>query len=334
MAAMTPNLPMVFFNIGWMTHYRGAASDDQTLGGHGHLKTSNHGAEAFNFMPVAGRYYGYRPTGEKGVNISRLGADTRDDSITGVTVVWMARRPNSQDTVIVGWYRNATVYRAVQAVPPASPIREWPEYMVEAAVDDCRLLPIGARNFQILSSHKMDGSFGQSPTFYDALDLYRTKVAAYIAKVESNIIAAKRRTGRGGGRNSNPEMRRKIETKAVDHATAYYESEEGGGWFVESVEKLARGWDLECRRGDDILYVEVKGCGGNEVRAELTPNEWSKMNDLRYRPSYVAYIVTDCLGEAPLASVFQYSPKAGWRTPDGRKLEIEERMAARVFCAN
>lgn len=241
MVAVTPNAPMVFFNIGWMTYYRGAAADDQTLGGHGHLKTSNHGAEAFNFVPVAGQYYGYRPTGEKGVNISRLGANARDASITGVTVVWMARRPNSQDTVIVGWYRNATVYRAVQAVPPGSLVREWPEYMVEAAVQDCRLLPVGARNFQILSSHKLDGSFGQSPTFYDALDLYRTKVAAYIVNVEANILSAKQSTKRGSGRNTNPEIRRRIEIKAVDHATAYYESEEGGGWSVVSVEKLARG---------------------------------------------------------------------------------------------
>ena len=324
--------PMVFFNIGWMTHYHGAASDDQTLGGHAHLKTSTHGAEAYNFVPFEGRLYGYRPTGEKGVNIRRLGASPNDENISGVTVVWMARRPNSQDTVIVGWYRNATVHRTIQAVPAAAPAREWPEYMVEAAVENCRLLPVTARNFQIFSAHRVEGGFGQSPTYYDALDLFRTKVAAYIDIVDSNVSGAKRRGHRGSPRNMNPELRRQVEENAVRHATSYYESEEGGAWEVESVEALARGWDLECRRDNEVLYVEVKGCSGNEVRAELTPNEWAKMNDLSYRESYVLYVVTGCLSEAPLASIFRHGPKCGWRTMDGRSLTIEERMAARVSC--
>ncbi|WP_434404693.1 DUF3883 domain-containing protein [Sphingobium sp. DN12] len=324
--------PMIFFNIGWMTNYLGAVSDDLTLGGHGHLKTSTHGGEAYNFVPFEGRFLGYRPTGEKGINIRRLGASPKDESISGVTVVWMARRPNSQDTVVVGWYRNATVHRNVQTAPVAPHTREWPEYMVDAAIEDCRLLPVTARNFQILSAHRVDGGFGQSPTYYDALDLYRTKVAAYIDNVDDNVSLAKRKGRQGGPRNTNPALRRQVEETAIKHATTYYESEEGGAWEVESVEAHARGWDLECRRDDKVLYVEVKGCSGNAVRAELTPNEWSKMNDLNYRSTYVLYVVTDCLSDAPLASIFQYETKHGWQTMDGRSLKIEERMAARVSC--
>lgn len=323
---------MIFFNIGWMTHYLGAATDDLTLGGHGHLKTSDHGAEAFNFAPVAGKYYGYRPPGEKRVNIDRLGAQPGDGEIEGVTVVWMARRPGSQDTVIVGWYTNATVHRSTQTVPSSAPARSWPEYMVEASTEDCRLLPVTARNFQILSSHRRAGGFGQSPTFYDEADLYRSDVAAYILAVDSNVAAAKRKSGRGGGRSMDPERRRLIEQTAVEHAMSYYKSDEGGGWDVVSVESLARGWDLECARGDEALYIEVKGCSGNEVQAELTPNEWAKMTDRGSRQDYVLYVVTDCLSEVPLASAFRYHPRGVWRTMDGRELQIQERMAARVSC--
>lgn len=68
-------------------------------------------------------------------------------------------------------------------------------------MDDCKLLPVTARNFQILSAHRVNGGFGQSPTYYDALDLYRTKVAAYIDSVDANVSVAKRRGGRGSPRN-------------------------------------------------------------------------------------------------------------------------------------
>lgn len=46
------------------------------------------------------------------INIDRLGG-AGADSVDGVLVVWTARRPKG-GTVVVGWYKDATVYRYYQ----------------------------------------------------------------------------------------------------------------------------------------------------------------------------------------------------------------------------
>jgi hypothetical protein len=107
---------------------------------------------------------------------------------------------------------------------------------------------------------------------------------------------------------------------------------QGGGYDVVSVEADALGWDLHCTRGSSELFVEVKGCSGREIRAELTPNEWAKMSDTSISPKYIVYIVTDCLRADPAAAVFRHvSPKL-WQTDDGRSLQIEVRPGARLSC--
>lgn len=337
MIARDKHPPMIFFNIGWMRDYDGFHSDE-TVGRHGHLKHSRRGAEAFNFSPAGGKLYGYRPSETRRISIERLGASPSAESIDGVTVVWMALRPGSDETVIVGWYRDATVWRNAQPItdPAAKTLRaydEYPEphYMVEADASQCLRLPVEARDFRILSSHRQVGGFGQSPTFYDELDLYRSSVEKYIHSVEANVAAARKRgSARGGGRNMDPEKRKLVEETAVAMAKSHFASDVGGGYDVKSVERDAKGWDLECTREDGMLFVEVKGCSGSDVVAELTPNEWKQMKDPANRSRYVIYVVTDCLTEAPGPSVFHHHAGMTWRTQDGRLLEIEERPGARI----
>lgn len=309
----SPPAPMIFFNVGWMRRYGGTFADDLTTGRHGHLKDNEHGAEAFNFAPVGGRLYGYRPPGDRNIAIERLGAKRGDERIEGVTVVWMALHRESGNTVVVGWYRNATVLREPAPLPASATGRDFGEYMVTARVEDSRLLTPQARQFRVLSSHRRVGGFGQSPTFYDNDDTVRTRMGRYIADIEANVGKGTRKGGARPPRNPDPEKRRLVERTAVDHATAFFESALGGGYEVESVEALGCGWDLECVRDDAILRVEVKGCSGSGVVAELTPNEYAKMQDPAFRPTYVVYIVTDCLTENPIASVFTHARRRAGR---------------------
>ncbi|MEA3033915.1 MAG: hypothetical protein QOH86_1931 [Sphingomonadales bacterium] len=331
--AATKMPPMIFFNIGWMRRYSGEDASDPTLGRHGHLRTHLHGAEAFNFKSSKGRVYGYRPPGEKGVSLRRLGARSSDASIDGVLVIWLALRPGSSETVVVGWYRDATVHRSSQTLPAdILPMkRHYREYLVSAAAENARLLPVEARNFVVRSVRRVPGGFGQSPTYYDVQDLYRTRIWAYLRSVERNI-AARRSRGTRSPRNTDTELRKRVEETAVAHAKRYYTSAEGGGYDVKSVEAAAKGWDLECSRPDDLLRVEVKGCSGSEIRAELTPNEYEKMRDTRFRPSYVIYVVTDCLGQVPAAAIFRHDGGTCWETQDGRKLRLTPMEAARISC--
>ena len=338
MAANDKHPRIVFFNIGWMRDYNGFQSFDETVGRHGHLKQSRRGAEAFNFTPVGEMLYGYRPSETRRISIERLGASSSAESIDGVTVVWMALRPGSDETVTVGWYRDATVWRNALPIKDhaAKKIRSYdeypqPHYMVEAEASRCRLLPVEARDFQILSSHRQPGGFGQSPTFYDEQDLYRSRVAKYIEAVDANVTAARKRYGgKRPGRIMDTEKRKLVEQAAVDMAIKHFSSDVGGGYDVVSVERDATGWDLECTREDGMLFVEVKGCSGSNIVADLTPNEWNKMQDPAYRSRYVIYIVTDCLTEAPGPSAFHHHSDNTWRAHDGRLLEIEERPAARI----
>lgn len=72
------------------------------------------GHEQFNFDNVFGKYFGYCPP-KNGIDISKLGAKPKDSSISGITVVYTQKVPNSTcEREIVGFALNATIYRYPQ----------------------------------------------------------------------------------------------------------------------------------------------------------------------------------------------------------------------------
>lgn len=330
-AAPVPVPPMIFFNIGWMRRYAGAIDDDPTLGRHGYLKDHRHGHESFNFAPKNGRVHGYQPKTSQKLKIENLGAERDAAEAEGVLVLWMALEPKSKRTLIVGWYKNATVHR--EAVRPDA--RKGHELKgerlrcsAEAAAADMRLLPVGARTFEVPSNRSMQGGFGQSTVWYGGNDDFRQRVWNYVRSVEDNIKSAPARKKGRSPRNTDPELRREVERIAVDHATSYFKSDEGGGYLITSVETDGCGWDLEATRDDQRLLIEVKGLSGSKITCELTPNEYEKAKDERNRRSYVIYIVSECLSGNPIASIFRFQDSVGWTTADGRLLDIQEKTGA------
>ncbi|MEJ1118084.1 DUF3883 domain-containing protein [Phyllobacterium sp. CCNWLW109] len=326
--------PMVFFNIGWMKKYAGAAQDDPTRGRHGYLVGRTHGAESFNFAPKRGKVFGYRPGFGRKVNINELGAATKDDHISGVLVVWIAMEPTSKKAFIVGWYRNATVYRSAQPsttlkgnIHPGMDI----SYTAETEALLATLLPEPNRDFWVQSNKTMDGGFGQSIVWYGRDDEYRSRVWKYISEVEkekARLSTSSTKKTRPP-RNLDPELRRKVEKAAIAHATKHFKSTVGGGYTVESVESLARGWDLEASRNDGSLFIEVKGLHGPKGVCELTPNEYGQFINEDVKRRYIVYIVNHALSANPIASVFRYdSNEHRWKTADGRVLHINVRPGA------
>jgi hypothetical protein len=77
-----------------------------------------------NFLRSGSRngfFYGYVPFMAVNMSIERL-ADVREDyadaeSIEGVTVYWLARRPADNALCLVGWYENAEAFRYAQQGP-------------------------------------------------------------------------------------------------------------------------------------------------------------------------------------------------------------------------
>src|SRR5271165_4977566 len=126
--------PRIFFlNVGWMTAYRGLTKGDTITGGGQHVRDYGSGGEIFNFMPYGGRCYGYGRPANDTIALERLGAPEGSDYVDGILVVWVAK------SCVVGWYKNARVYRKWQPSPSGS-------RRVSCQVRHARLASLGARN--------------------------------------------------------------------------------------------------------------------------------------------------------------------------------------------
>jgi len=106
-------------------------------------------------------------------------------------------------------------------------------------------------------------------------------------------------------RQTDAEIRKKIENIAIREVTREYSER---GFTVASVESKNLGWDLEAVYKKIKLKIEIKGLSGQEVFVELTPNEFSKMNN--NKDSYRLCVVTKCL-ENPELYVFFIFPLKG-----------------------
>jgi hypothetical protein len=109
--------PILFCNIGWMKAYRGQVGQaDQIVGGGSHVEINEAGGEVCNFLPCDdGFVYGHVETikGERDrqIEISKLGAKSGAESLNNVDVVWTATEPQQGGRHVVGWYRDATLFR-------------------------------------------------------------------------------------------------------------------------------------------------------------------------------------------------------------------------------
>jgi len=178
---------IVFFNIAWMKRYQGVVGDTP-VGGGSYVPQHGFGAEIFNFQHFQEKMYGFVEAGWtplKSINVTKLGAQRIDRSVSGILVIWVARHPDDKKTLVVGWYENAKVYRDRQAPPPDSH-RQQPDgqdapYFVEAEKDNCLLIPDSMRGLQILRATEpragayKAGGIGQSNIWY-AQDPYGAQI--------------------------------------------------------------------------------------------------------------------------------------------------------------
>lgn len=70
-----------------------------------------------------------------------------------------------------------------------------------------------------------------------------------------------RRVIKGLPQSDSAKRRQAVEDYAMRAAQAYYEK---GGWAVGADKHLTEPYDLECRRGDEQVHVEVKGLNSDE----------------------------------------------------------------------
>lgn len=132
-----------------MKYYEGRKEDDPKPIGGGSWNSDHEGGELCNFKKTGGRYYGFcQPSANSNnIRLERIVPGWHQDRLPGVTVVFVAvnRADRRHRQCVVGWYRNAVVYRFRQSL--RSPKREHREYFAVARVADSVLLDPYERNW-------------------------------------------------------------------------------------------------------------------------------------------------------------------------------------------
>ena len=313
-------MALVLFNIGWMRYYKGQTQSDKIVNGGNFIDINATGGEVKNFKAVGKYLYGYvKPSPGSKINVGKLGASRNASYADHVTIVFTATRPEG-GSVVVGWYRDARVWRHEQRINGRS-------YYARTSKDNYTLLEVDKRVLRVPRARdpNVEWGFGQSNIRYVAQSDESVEFVRQLHAYLENPTDFNDFREQSDHRRPiiDPDQRAKVEKAAIEHVTNYY-----SGYVCESVERDNKGWDLEVTRGAVHLFVEVKGCSGDATRVELTPNEYKAMRNQRSK--YRLAIVTKAL-ENPRLSIVSYNGSdETWRDQDDRKAEISERTGARI----
>ena len=253
-----------------------------------------------------------------------MGASKDDESIGGVDVIVIAPRPGG-GTVVVGWYRNATVFRHFQHLvhPSKKHIGNGINgYRFSALARDATLLPTDRRTFEI--PRRTKGGLGTSNVWF------ADKVIDpdWLVKIRK-LLSGGRAPSPRKSKKAAPDQVRKIlvEKTAVEIVWNHFQLD----YEIKSVEKDNVGWDLEAISGSIKLQIEVKGLSGNAVTTELTPNEFRVFSE--NRPNYRLCVVTCCL-DRPKLYIFRFNlPSQRWTnelSEENEFLNITQKVSASV----
>ena len=320
---------LMICRMGWMDSYAGITKHDEIEGGGSWVKKHGWGGEIYNFLLGRDRVFGYVQVNGSN-NLSRLGGAEDAESVDGVTVIWAARHPRG-GVYVVGWYRNATVHRALHS-SPNDPRRRVPgktdrmEWNITANEKDARLLPDSERTFRLPVGRN---ALGSSLTNYVDGDtasekLLRTQLLNYVGSGGGSGLPRRKSKKKGGKYQQDAALRLKVELAAMTHVTNWYR---GRDWTVIPVDHDNVGWDLEARLDDRLLRLEVKGCSSKEPWCELTPNEFTQLK--KHKDTYRVCILTDALSKKAKLWQFRFvDEKGGWRDDNNNPLILDKRVAA------
>ena len=111
-----------------------------------------------------------------------------EECIDDVLVIWCAKRQQG-DVTVVGWYKNASVWRNIQdwIITFPNGAEENRGYNVRAKSKDCVLLPEPERNRQIWSvpsaHYTKSFGFGQSMVWYPT----QPEAKVFVSRLIENI---------------------------------------------------------------------------------------------------------------------------------------------------
>lgn len=299
-------------NMAWMKNYDGISADDFPINGGKFIDENGHGHEVLNFRRHGKYVYGYVQAKNHTINVDRIGAEGAD-FVDGVTVVWRAR--SRRGSVVVGWYKNARVYRNAQEPSESRAYsfrgkKHRPGYSIRSLVGDAVLLKPSQRLLRVPVTHK---GFG-SQTFVSFLEAdnpevhrFKNELKTLMKRVESDQSPAVSNGKRG---TIDVEERSAIEKCAILAATSFYEEL---GYSVQSVEYEKCGFDLHVMNEEEELHVEVKGTKARTHQTAavlLTPNEFRTSREKR--KTYRIVVVADVPAKPKLAEFAWCDKRKRW----------------------
>jgi hypothetical protein len=98
-------------NVAWMLEYQGITDTDYPINGGKFIEENGYGHEVLNFKKNSKYVYGYVQARKGTINIKRIDEDA-DEYVDHVLVIWRAR--SAEGSVVIGWYKDARVYRSEQ----------------------------------------------------------------------------------------------------------------------------------------------------------------------------------------------------------------------------
>ena len=177
-----------YCRVGWMKKYKGHVDNDRPVNG-GKYNETHIGHEVYNFFPHNGAYYGFVQSGN--IGIEKLGATKKDTEIDDVLVVWVSTKP-SGGQYIVGWYKNATVYRVLQKAPDSvmaeRDLKDYYDYNIFSK--DATLLNENERKKTVKGMGHYNTWYGEAECDADVLkyiDAFENKQLAEITEIEKGL---------------------------------------------------------------------------------------------------------------------------------------------------
>ena len=150
------NKPIIFVRVADMKYYQGITENDIPYNGGAYVKETGIAHECHNFAPIVedGQEYEkcigfFMMMGGKGVeqlHIEKIpGCESmkHEEKVEDVIVVFVSKSRCSKNMRVVGFYKNATVYRHRHIMTIENDYEQ--EYLFEAKKEDCVVLPYTTR---------------------------------------------------------------------------------------------------------------------------------------------------------------------------------------------
>ncbi len=304
-------MPILFCNIAWMEEYAGRNKNDPPKGGGGYVVSEGKAGEELNFVIADDNYvYGHFETIKNGsdreVKIERLGASKSADFIDGVDVIWTAPFEGSDRRCVVGWYKNARVYRQRQKFDGDYPSDQHQydqinSFRVRAHAENVHLVPIPERKNLCLQRGK--GWSGQASWWF-AGDTESADAKIFVNSIRDIIHGKKSlityppvdnhitHNGKRAGQAASDAYKKYIKEYEMQINPKHSTLEKQFKKFLKKT--IPKVEFLETYR-DDMRYVDQQG---NQVMVEVKPTE----------PSTLRYAIRTAIGQ-----LLDYRQQQRWR---------------------